>query len=459
MTKIAVSDRRWARLPVELSVRELDAKLLLAGVLADSGWGVLIGQEAQVRSARLPGPSVHYDKSIAPGMTKALTTALGDGSIFTANCEEGLVYLDAPTYVRRKISADNLAACSTFFCWGEHQADDLVATFGLDHARLILSGNPRVDLLRPEMRSFYEPSAKSIRERHGQFILFNTKFGRFNPFIGREKFYEMAKGSWGLIRTEEEDAKFRNSVRHQEETFEHTIRLIDTVAASRPDIAVIVRPHPSENWSTYLHRFGSSRGISVATAGSAVEWIAAASAMVHSDCTTGVEAFVLDRPSICYEPLNEADYDIELPRMLSLRCGTDDAVLGAIDAALAGRTLLDPAAAVAMAQTAQHHMANIFGQPAVNVIAERFEPFDLARVSLHREVAQQCFVNAVEVGDALVVDHHIDPSQQNYRAQKFPLRHADEIASTLGRLGRATGQFTALHVAELTENLFCVYRP
>jgi surface carbohydrate biosynthesis protein len=45
-----------------------------------------------------------------------------------------------------------------------------------------LTGNPRGDLLRPELRGFYARDIESIRREYGDFILMNTNFKPVNAF-------------------------------------------------------------------------------------------------------------------------------------------------------------------------------------------------------------------------------------------------------------------------------------
>ena len=66
-----------------------------------------------------------------------------------------------------------------------------------------------------------------------------------------------------------------------------------------PDHRIILRPHPSEiveNWHAWI---GGHDRVEVMREGAAVPWILAAHMLVHTNCTTGVEAVALDTPSIC----------------------------------------------------------------------------------------------------------------------------------------------------------------
>ena len=56
-----------------------------------------------------------------------------------------------------------------------------------------VTGNPRSDMLRPELRSFYEPEAEEIRKTYGNFILVNTNFNHVNAFFPAQNLFRPAK--------------------------------------------------------------------------------------------------------------------------------------------------------------------------------------------------------------------------------------------------------------------------
>jgi hypothetical protein len=56
--------------------------------------------------------------------------------------------------------------------------------------------------------------------------------------------------------------------------------------------------------------------------GSAIPWILGADAVVHNSCTTGVEGFLLDRPTVAYVPVRSKTYDSLLPNSVSRLANT-----------------------------------------------------------------------------------------------------------------------------------------
>ena len=48
-----------------------------------------------------------------------------------------------------------------------------------------VTGNPRNDLLRPELHSYYGNDVQAIKNTYGDFILVNTNFNHVNAFTPR----------------------------------------------------------------------------------------------------------------------------------------------------------------------------------------------------------------------------------------------------------------------------------
>ena len=56
-----------------------------------------------------------------------------------------------------------------------------------------VTGNPRGDLLRPEMRAFYNKDVGQICNTYGQFILINTNFNHVNAFYPAQNLFQPVK--------------------------------------------------------------------------------------------------------------------------------------------------------------------------------------------------------------------------------------------------------------------------
>jgi hypothetical protein len=112
-------------------------------------------------------------------------------------------------------------------------------------------------------------------------------------------------------------------------------RLLPRLAAAFPTHRIILRPHPSENAGTWKAIIQGMERVEVARQGSAVPWILAADLLIHPYCTTGVEAFALGRPAICWRPTESPVLDNYLSPLVNLPARTLEDVVAQAQAVIA----------------------------------------------------------------------------------------------------------------------------
>ena len=196
--------------------------------------------------------------------------------------------------------------------------------------KIAITGNPRGDLLRPEIRVYYNNKVEKIRERYGDFILVTTNFGLVNayhtdmnlipaaPQNGNKNELGRKVTSLGLNREGAEELH-----NHKNAIFEDFQLLIPELEKAFPGYNIIVRPHPSENQQIYHDIAAKCNRVEVTNEGNVVPWLMAAKALIHNGCTTGVEAFAVDTPALSYrasvnERFDEAFH--HLANQLSYQC-------------------------------------------------------------------------------------------------------------------------------------------
>jgi hypothetical protein len=100
-------------------------------------------------------------------------------------------------------------------------------------------------------------------------------------------------------------------------TFYRFIDAIYHLQHKFPETNIIIRPHPSENNTTYKEAFEGYDHIHIEDAGDARTWIAGASVTLHHDCTTGIESGLMGVPVVSYRPFQNEEYEMELPQRVS----------------------------------------------------------------------------------------------------------------------------------------------
>ncbi len=142
--------------PVENQVRELDPKLLLACIAARRGFSVIIGshREIDLRISSLP-QGLYLNKSMTDRNLKMFRIMEYLGHEILTWDEEALVHLPAETYYSRRLSPVAIRYNSHLFAWGEDNAELWRRYPGLPPDMPIhVTGNPRSDMLRTDLRSF-----------------------------------------------------------------------------------------------------------------------------------------------------------------------------------------------------------------------------------------------------------------------------------------------------------------
>jgi len=317
-------------IPVENQVRELDARLLLASIAARRGLASVIGpkREVEFRIASFPR-SIFIAKSFRIGNRKFMPVSRQLGHEIVAWDEEALVHLPPAIYFSRRMSARGMKFVSHLFAWGTENADLWRKYPHLPAETPIhVTGNPRNDMLRPEIRPFYDNDVQRIRQTYGDFILINTNFNHVNAFYPGQNLFQPEQGtgqpaepgqaSRGMPREYAEVLRD-----HKQALFEHFQKLIPALEKSFPGFRIVVRPHPTENQDIYRRIAAGRRRVHVTNEGNVVPWLMATRALVHNGCTTGVEAYTMRVPAVSYRPVTNDTIDdgfYRLPHLLSHQC-------------------------------------------------------------------------------------------------------------------------------------------
>jgi surface carbohydrate biosynthesis protein len=243
--------------------------------------------------------------------------------------EEALVHLPADTYYSRRLSPAAMTHVDRFFAWGEDNAE-LWRQYPYlpEEAVIEVTGNPRNDLLRPELHAYYDSDVAGIKKAYGDFILINTNFNHVNAFTPVQNLFQPASGpdeipqfgraAKGMSRSYAEG--LRN---HKQSIFKDFQRMIPALDKAFPDYHIIVRPHPTESQEIYHDIAARCKQVKVTNEGNVVPWLLATKALVHNGCTTGVEAYVMGVPAITYRASIDETYDFgfyRLPNLISHPC-------------------------------------------------------------------------------------------------------------------------------------------
>ncbi|HUF57540.1 MAG TPA: surface carbohydrate biosynthesis protein [Thermohalobaculum sp.] len=454
------ADRPHLILPCETRVREFEAKLLLACFAAERGWRVTVGSMRTIdgRAARL-ARGVYVGKGVTRRKVFLKRQLRRLGHTVTAWDEEGLVWATPELYRRTKVDARALNLAEHLFAWGEENAAAWRGHPGFAGTPISVTGNPRTDLLRPELRGCFAEEAARLSARHGAFILVNTNFSRLNHFIPGESLQRRLIEDGGG-RLTDDDPRL-GLARHKQALFDHFLEMVPALARRFPERKLILRPHPSESPDVWREALAGAPNAEVVHEGNVAAWLMAAAALVHNGCTTAVESFLLDRPAVAYRPVVADAFDHPLPNGLSVEARD----LAALMARVADALALDDAGREAVLAPrrplARRHIASAEGPPACERILDALDAlvagprpapglFDrtAARAALtRRELVKRARRTLRRAG-----------MSGAYRRHMFPAIEEAEVARAIGRFGALLGRFGDLRLAAEGGDVFTLSR-
>jgi surface carbohydrate biosynthesis protein len=204
--------------------------------------------------------------------------------------------------------------------WGERQKQILGARLTELSDSIRVTGTPKFDLCLPQFSWVTSEKSKEKLTRYGPHILVCTRFalaahsqGQGDPF--RREMNNPTLWPKTLDRGSIADLWFSTWQRDVHD-FADFVCLVKEIASHYPQYTIILRPHPSENAIFYEQAFASFANVVVTKEDSVLVWIRSAELVIHSNCTTGIEAVLAGRPVLNLIPACEArsELDVEVAR-------------------------------------------------------------------------------------------------------------------------------------------------
>jgi surface carbohydrate biosynthesis protein len=443
-------------IPCETQAREFDAKLLLACFGAERGFRVITGSKKEInkRIGSMPR-SLFVSKSLTG--RNVLMYELLDRLGHTVVCgdEEALVYASPASYLQHKVSAPTLRRARTLLAWGPRNEQLWREYEGYHGAPIHVTGNARMDLLRPELRPLFEAEVARIRDRYGRFVLINTNFSRLNHYF---------PGQSRQRRVLETDAAGRGGAHlvhglaaHKARLYEHFTTMVPALARACPDCTIVLRPHPSERRETWRDLTRDHTNVRVVHEGSVVPWLIASQLMIHNGCQTAVEAYLLGAAAIAYQPTTSEEFDLQLPNLLSQRVFELEGLLEQVRCRLDGSFRSDPTRAAKQEELMDEFLAARSGTFASERIVDVLEVVGrepVRRSALAPRLLARCVAESrglMQRLEAYWPGHH---NNRVFLRHMFPGVSLAEVESRISDYAGLLGRFEKLQARQLHSNVF-----
>jgi hypothetical protein len=442
-------------IPVETQVRELDAKLLLGCIAVESGFPVIIGSRAFIHFMVDSIPrGVYLAKSMTSLSIRMFDILRKLGHEIVAWEEEALLREPDLEYYRRRLSPITMRQISHLIAWGPDDADTFRKYHGYHGAEIHITGNPRVDLMRPELREFYRTDVEAIRKRFGDFVLVNTNFAEVNHFHPQLNEFKKAMAKEGTDAANQFDI---GKVQHKLVLFNHFREMLPLLCKSVGSSNVVIRPHPTEShviWNDMAARYDN---LHVANDGNIIPWLMAARALVAHGCTTQVEAAVLGAPTVNYQPVKSEMLDFELPCLVSRCVFSVDELCATVRAMVQEK--IGPLDYAERRKILDRHIAGLDGPLAGERIIQVLEAGGYNKrqppaTSLNA-YAHGWFQNHLRTMLKRIKMHR--PENRNslaYHAHRFPDISVPEIMRKIGCMGRQLNRFENIKVTQISKHIF-----
>ncbi|MBT5264754.1 MAG: hypothetical protein HOL85_07980 [Rhodospirillaceae bacterium] len=287
-------------LAIEEVAREMQSRLLIARAALEIGLSPIIGPQAwfgQNLDRLPPGFLLLKGNNRVQERMMRLAKRLGHA---TGSIEEEAFSVCEPREILRLFATGVDEVCDLFFAQGPHHAECLKGAFPSAAEQIKITGNPRADLLAdPDLRAitFSETSA---HERTNPYLLINTNFGLINPNIGDTLQCYGNCVSVGLLDPNDPSdiADIEEWFAWERRNFSSIITFIEAHRTQPDPLPIVLRPHPSERLVLWDALYANDPLVRVIREGSHLDWTAQAQVMVHTSCTTGLEAHLLGTPTL-----------------------------------------------------------------------------------------------------------------------------------------------------------------
>lgn len=331
--------------PIETSTRELDYKLLLAGMFVNKDKNIYIGQHDYLYSI-----SKYMTGGLYLGKNMFLKKPDGNwinrhsefknrGFSMVHLDEEGAVYWGEETEWKRRLSRRlnfNLIDDDFMCTWGNFQKSYYQDVIKDNDKKIITTGQPRFELLRKKYNTFFNDEVKEIKKKYGDFILVPTAFQWFNNALGNADTFSQ-RSQMGYDVTDDVSRKrYIGSWNYSGKNFSDYVKMVTHISIKFPSINIILRPHPSEDIDFYNHAFSGVKNVHVVREKSVIPWILSCKLLIADSCTTTIEGYIAGTPVIIFQPNDDQEHDMFLPSLVGIKCKTLDDVISNVELILSG---------------------------------------------------------------------------------------------------------------------------
>lgn len=310
---------------VETKVRELNARILFAINASLKNYSAVLGSRGRILKYRR-----HMQKGIVifNSISHKIIYQLKKFKLldFLVGCldEEGLISYSFDHHTFRFDPA-MFKVVDFMLVSGERERCAVLHNIRSNNAdkKIIVTGNPRIDLIKPKLASIFDSEVKSIKKKYGKFIFIPTMFPKTNT-VNRSSLsnnYMALAKEQGYCKRDIDKYIAEESANNENFTRKELMNFISLFSVNFKKKKILIKPHPSENietWKNFVQTLNNKNIIVInVNELQTNSLIKACDILLASNCTTLVESFVLKKAAINFIPYKNDKVNFELPQTVS----------------------------------------------------------------------------------------------------------------------------------------------
>lgn len=290
-----MADQPHVCLVVDNPLRDLEGLVLLARQLSTRGVRATLvpmyEQGFDVPALRPDLVLVNYTRPNNADLIKSYKSA---GILVGVLDTEGIGGKNADQFASMVKSAGCPDLVDLYCVWGQAQYAAFLRQDTVAADRLYATGCPRYDFCAPPWRAALpKPSVGS------GYVLINTNFPTVNPRFSGSSSHEEES----MVKAGFEREFARQFIADGAHAYRSVLDMAIKLAQHFSDVQFVLRPHPFENISSY-DAFATLPNTKVIQSGTSLEWISGARLLVHQNCSTAIEATMLNVEPLSMEWFN-----------------------------------------------------------------------------------------------------------------------------------------------------------
>tara|TARA_X000000950_G_C13881706_1_gene647143 strand:- start:1031 stop:2407 length:1377 start_codon:yes stop_codon:yes gene_type:complete len=291
--------------PLEIKVREINSRTFLISKIIDStNFDVVIGEKSKVYNLFKHNDGMYLLSKGGPKPNFQFPKKNYKKNYIGIVDEEGPIMNMDNNEIRTRLHDHIIRNIDDYFFWGDRDLFTSKKYFKKHTCKINNFGHPKFDICKKENIKFYKREIKNIKKKYNKFIFIPLSHNA-DQILDKKNYtihsYNIKKN---LNKTKE---KYKEFLNNDKKNYIKLINFTEKLAEKKPNLNIIVRPHPRQNINLVKKSFKKNLpNIKVIYEGVITPWIESCELYIHSGCTSFLEAASLEK-KIIYVCENE-DY-------------------------------------------------------------------------------------------------------------------------------------------------------